>query len=157
MTPLDAILADHSRATRDALIPVLQRVQEAEGYLSEAAVTRIAAHLNLPTSKVYGVATFYNQFRFKAPGRHQIQVCRGTACHVKRSLAVLEAMQNELKIKPGETTRDGMFSLETVACMGACGLAPVICIDGEFYAQVQPEHVGRIVRTHQKKAKAGAS
>jgi len=156
MTVVDQILREHPRARREALIPVLQDVQKSVGYLSEAAVMRIADHLCLPTSKIYGVATFYNQFRFQAPGRHQIQVCRGTACHVKRSRAVLEALQKELKINPGQTAGDGIFSLETVACLGACGLAPVICIDGEFYAQVKPQEVGRILRTHQKKAAAEA-
>ena len=91
------------------------------------------------------MATFYNQFRFQAPGRHHIQVCRGTACHVKGSAAVLEALCRHLKIQPGQTTRDGLFSLEVVACIGACGLAPVIAVDGEFHAGVTPDAVAGIV------------
>jgi NADH-quinone oxidoreductase subunit E len=121
---------------RDALIPVLQEVQEKHGYLSKDAIVQIGKHLRLPASKIYGVATFYNQFRFEPLGQFHIQVCRGTACHVKGSLSVLDAIRHELKIEPGQSTRDGLFSLEVVACIGACGLAPVICINGEFYADM---------------------
>lgn len=142
---VEAVLARWPGAQRDALIPVLQEVQEHCGYLPREAMLRIGRHLGVPASKVYGVATFYNQFRFEAPGRHRIQVCRGTACHVKGSAAVLEALCRHLKIRPGQTTRDGMFSLEVVACIGACGLAPVIAIDGEFHAGVTPEAVAGIV------------
>ncbi|MFP4052669.1 MAG: NADH-quinone oxidoreductase subunit NuoE [Phycisphaerae bacterium] len=149
---VEDILAQHPSAGRDSLIPILQEVQEAEGYLSREAVVRIGQHLNLPASKIYGVATFYNQFRFQAQGRYHIQVCRGTACHVKGSAAVLEALKLALSIEPGQTTRDGQFSLEVVACIGACGLAPVISINGEFYAGVTPESVRQILDTCKKEA-----
>ncbi len=149
---IDAILTRHPRPGRDALIGILQEVQEALGYVPRDAVVRIGRHLDLPASKVYGVATFYNQFRFSPPGRFHIQVCRGTACHVKGSGAVLEAIQRALAITPGETTRDGLFSLEVVACIGACGLAPVICIDGEFHAKVAPEAVKGILEDYRTKA-----
>ncbi len=102
-------------------------------------------------SKIYGVATFYNQFRFEAPGTYQIQVCRGTACHVKGSAAVLDALERALEIKAGQTTRDGLFSLEVVACIGACGLAPVIAINGEFHAKVDPDGVGAILDQYRQK------
>ena len=147
---IEQILARHSHAGRDALIPILQEVQEARGYLSRDSVQQISEHLNLPASKIYGVATFYNQFRFKPLGRHHIQVCRGTACHVKGSAAVLDAIQRELKIAPGETSRDGQFSLEVVACIGACGLAPVISVNGEFHAGLTPEKVTKIVQMYRK-------
>ncbi|HOA72291.1 MAG TPA: NADH-quinone oxidoreductase subunit NuoE [Phycisphaerae bacterium] len=142
---IDPILDRYPGAGRDALIPILQDVQERHGYLSEEAVVRIGEHLGLPSSKIYGVATFYNQFRFRPKGRYHIQVCRGTACHVKGSLAVLEAVKRELRLEPGQTTRDGLFSLEVVACMGACGLAPVICINGEFHAKCTPRKLARII------------
>jgi NADH-quinone oxidoreductase subunit E len=142
---IDPILDNYPGAGRDALIPILQDVQERNGYLSEEAVVRIGEHLRLPSSKIYGVATFYNQFRFQPKGRYHVQVCRGTACHVKGSLAVLEAVKRELKLKPGQTSRDGLFSLEVVACMGACGLAPVICINGEFHAKCTPRKLARII------------
>ncbi|MFO7976537.1 MAG: NADH-quinone oxidoreductase subunit NuoE [Candidatus Hydrogenedentota bacterium] len=136
---IEEILDRYAGAGRDALIPLLQDVQEAHGYLSREAIAHVGAHLKLPASKIYGVATFYNQFRFQPLGRFHIQVCRGTACHVKGSLAVLDAIRQELNIEPGTTTRDGLFSLEVVACIGACGLAPVITVNGEFHANLTPQ------------------
>ncbi len=133
---IDLVLKRYPNASRDALIPILQDVQQEHGYLSRDAVVRIGQHLRLPASKIYGVATFYNQFRFQPQGNNHVQVCRGTACHVKGSAAILEAVKRELKIDAGQTTRDGQFSLEVVACIGACGLAPVICVNGEFHAGV---------------------
>jgi NADH-quinone oxidoreductase subunit E len=149
---LEPILARYENAKRDSLIPLLQEVQQEHGYLSREAVLRIGKHLRLPAAKIYGVATFYNQFRFQPQGKNHIQVCRGTACHVKGSAAVLDAIKRELKIEPGQTTRDGQFSLEVVACIGACGLAPVICVNGEFHAGVTTQKVGKIMDSYRKKA-----
>ena len=146
------VLTQYPNARRDDLIPILQDVQELHGYISRESIITIGKHLNLPSSKIYGVATFYNQFRFHAPGKYHIQVCRGTACHVKGSAKVLDELTRELKLKPGETTRDGLFSLEVVACIGACGLAPVISINGEFYAGVTPEKAVEIINTYRRKA-----
>lgn len=146
------ILAQYPSAGRDQLIPILQQVQEAEGFLSREAMEAIGTHLGLPASKVYGVATFYNQFRFQPLGKYHCQVCRGTACHVKGSGRVLDALQQQLAVEPGQTTRDGMFSLEVVACIGACGLAPVITLNGEFYASVTPDSAGKIVKQCKKEA-----
>ncbi len=142
---LETLLARHPGASREALIPLLQRVQEAQGYLSEQAIARIGKHLGIPASKVYGVATFYNQFRFQPRGRYHVMVCRGTACHVKGSLKGLELVSKALRIAPGQTTRDRLFSLEVVACMGACGLAPVVNINGEFHAKVTPQKLARLL------------
>ncbi|HOI55445.1 MAG TPA: NADH-quinone oxidoreductase subunit NuoE [Phycisphaerae bacterium] len=156
MTKVDVggILKDYAGAGRDALIPILQKVQQVEGYLSRESVARVGEHLGLPASKVYGVATFYNQFRFQPQGRFHIQLCRGTACHVKGSAGILEAVKRELKLKPGETTRDGLFSLEVVACIGACGLAPVMCVNGEFHAKLTPDSVRKILDSYRGKASA---
>ena len=148
---IEPILMKHPNAKRDSLIPILQEVQAVQGFLSREAITRIATHLNLPPSKVYGVATFYNQFRFQAPGKLHVQVCRGTACHVKGSAALLDATKRLLKIEPGQTARDGLFSLEVVACLGACGLAPVMCINGEFHAGVKPDAVESLLDTYRRK------
>ena len=145
------VLARYPGAKRDQLIPLLQDVQEAAGFLSPEAVIEIGRHLNLPTSKIYGVATFYNQFRFQAPGRFTIQVCRGTACHVKGSAKVLEAIKRDLGVEAGQTTRDGTFSLEVVACIGACSLAPAICINGEFHAAVAPEKIKTILEAYRQR------
>ncbi len=149
-----AILEAYPNATRDTLIPLLQEVQETHGYLSREAIVQIGEHLSLPASKIYGVATFYNQFRFQALGKYLIQVCRGTACHVKGSAGVLEALKQELQIDAGQTTRDGLFSLEVVACIGACGLAPVICVDGEFLAGMTAAKVRRVIKEYRKKGQA---
>ncbi|MEN6493041.1 MAG: NADH-quinone oxidoreductase subunit NuoE [Thermoguttaceae bacterium] len=149
---VDAILQQHPNAKRDALIPILQEVQDRLGYLSREAVAQISQHLRLPASKIYGVATFYNQFRFQPQGRFHVQVCRGTACHVKGSAGILDAIKRELKIEPGQTARDGMFSLEVVACIGACGLAPVICVNGEFHASMTTKKVSKILDLYRRKA-----
>ena len=151
VTDIDPIVSKYPEGRRDALIPLLQDVQASQGYLSRDAVVRIGRHLRLPASKVYGVATFYNQFRFQPLGRYHIQVCRGTACHVKGSLAALSAIQRTLNIKPGQTSRDGHFSLETVACLGACGLAPVIAVNGEFHAGVTPEQVSGLLNAYRRR------
>lgn len=149
---IQSILEKHPGARRDSLIPILQEVQEKDGYLSREAIVRIGAHLGLPASKIFGVATFYNQFRFQPQGRFHIQVCRGTACHVKGSARVLDAIEQALEVASGQTTRDGMFSLEVVACMGACGLAPVINVNGDFFAGVAPDEVKKILDTYRRKA-----
>lgn len=152
MNSVETILHKHPNAGRDSLIPILQEVQEANGFLSREAVASIGRHLGLPASKIYGVATFYNQFRFEPIGTYHIQVCRGTACHVKGSAKVLDTITRELKIEAGSTTRDGLFSVEVVACIGACGLAPVIAINGEFYASITADKVKSILKSYRRKA-----
>jgi len=150
---VESILEKYQNAKRDMLIPILQEVQEAESYLSKEAVIEIGKHLHLPISKIYGVATFYNQFRFQPVGKNHILVCRGTACHVKGSKAVLEALVQSLKIEPGQTTKDGLFSIEVVACIGACGLAPVINVNGKFHAKLTPDGVRKIINKYHQEAK----
>ena len=149
---IEKILDRYQQAGRDSLIPILQDIQEVYGFLSRDAVIHVGRHLNLPVSKIYGVATFYNQFRFHAPGKFHIQVCRGTACHVKGSEAILDAVKRELKVETGETTRDGLFSLEAVACIGACGLAPAICINGEFHVKLESASIKGILDEYRGKA-----
>ncbi len=152
MRNITDILNAHAGEGRDKLIPILQEVQEEEGFLSRESVEKIGRLLDLPASKIFGVATFYNQFRFEPMGKYHIQICRGTACHVKGSVKVLDSLVNELGIKPGNTTRDGLFSLEVVACIGACGLAPVIAVNGEFHARVDGEQIPRILDSYRRKA-----
>ena len=148
---IEAVLAKHTGEHRDSLIPVLQEMQERIGYLSVNAVHHIANHLDLPASKVFGVATFYNQFRFKPRGKHHVQVCRGTACHVKGSAATLDAVRQELGIETGETTRDGEYSLEVVACIGACGLAPLVCVDDSFHAEMTPKKARALIEEYEER------
>lgn len=154
---LELIFKKYPDAGRDALIPILQDAQEVFGYISPTTVTAIGQHLHLPSSKIYGVATFYNQFRFQVPGKYHFQVCRGTACHVKGSLKNLEQVMKQLKLKPGQTSRDKLFSLEVVACMGACGLAPVVNVNGEFYAKVTPRKLAKIIQECREKELHNAS
>ena len=142
------IFLKYSESGRDNLIPVLQEIQEAEGFLSEESIIAVGNHLHLPTSKIYGVATFYNQFRFHPQGKNHIQICRGTACHVLGSASVQEVLEKMLKIKAGETTKDGLFSLEVVACIGACGLGAVICVNGNFHAKVTKDTIEEIVENY---------
>ena len=146
------ILNGYQNASRDSLIPILQEVQNEFGFLSRESVLEIGKHLRLPTSKIYGVATFYNQFRFQPTGKFHIMICRGTACHVKGSAMVLAALEKELNIKAGETSEDGLFSIEVVACIGACGLAPVLSINGEIYAGMDEEKVKTVLDSYRKKA-----
>lgn len=146
------VLQRHAGAGPDQLIPILQDVQEAFGYLSREAMVAIAKHLRMPLSRVHGVATFYNQFRYDPPGKHHVQVCRGTACHVRGSAPLLEAVKNELEVEPGRTTADGKFSVEVVACVGACGLAPVIVVDGNMHANVAPSELKKLFTSYRGKA-----
>ncbi len=136
---IDDIKLKYRGASRDALIPILQEIQEREGYLEEATLREVGLFLKLPASKIYGVASFYNQFRFQPIGKYHVVICRGTACHVKGSSTLLHTLQQELNIQPGQTTRDGLFTLDVVACIGACGLAPVVSVNGEFHAKMTPE------------------
>jgi len=147
---IDKVIGSYKGAKRDSLIPILQTLQEKDGYLSRDAVEKVASHINVPTSKIFGVATFYNQFKFSPPGKYHIQVCRGTACHVLGSATVLSEIENTLKIKTDQTTSDGLFSIEVVACIGACGLAPVISVNGEFHAKVTAESIHEILNTYKE-------
>ena len=135
----------HYPPARDSLIPILQSVQEQDGYISKDSIYAISDYLGLPESKIFGVATFYNQFRMHAPGRHQIQICRGTACHVKGSLNLLDALTAALGIEVGQTTKDGMFTLETVACLGGCSIAPVITANGKFFGRLDKKRLEELV------------
>lgn len=158
MTPQDvqSILARHPSAGRQALIPILQEIQAEHGYLSRATVAEVSRHLGLPASKVFGVATFYNQFRFQPRGKFHFTVCRGTACHVKGSARALEMLTKLLGLKPGATSRDQLFSLEVVACMGACGLAPVVNLNGRFHARVTPKKLATLIQECREKEAANA-
>lgn len=131
--------------SREYLIPLLQALQERFGYLSRENIYRAADYLDLPESKIFGVATFYNQFKLNKPGMYRIMVCRGTACHVKGSFDLVETLKRELQIDVDLTTTDGMFSLETVACLGACSIAPVITVNGKFHGRLNGKKVKQLI------------
>jgi NADH-quinone oxidoreductase subunit E len=133
---LATILKKHPKGDRAFLIPILQDVLQAYGYVSPDAVNKISAFTGVPRGEIFGVATFYANFRFNKPGKHTVKVCRGTACHVRGSGRILENMERQLKIKPGETTRDELFSLDRIACFGCCALAPVIVVDNEVHGRM---------------------
>jgi NADH-quinone oxidoreductase subunit E len=143
--------------SRDQLIPLLQEIQTREGYLSQATMTKLAAQLDTPVASVYGVATFYNQFRFAALGEHVIEVCRGTACHVKQSLTLAQHLQRRLKLRPDGNSPDGRFSVITVACLGACSIAPVMKLDGEFYGHLTVEKLDALLNALDDKSPEGDS
>lgn len=127
------------------LVPILQEVQENFGYLHSEVMQTIARFLRLPESTVYGVATFYAQFKFVPTGKRIVKVCRGTACHVRGGVNILSEMQRHLGIKPGETTDDLEYSLEAIACFGSCALAPVVVIDKTVYGRMTLAKVGHIL------------
>jgi NADH-quinone oxidoreductase subunit E len=118
------------------LIPILQKTQQSLGYIPPEAVKRISRFLKISENQIFGVASFYSQFRFTAPGRNSIKVCLGTACHVRGGQILCEALERELDIKPGETTKDRRFDLERVACLGCCALAPVIQINDDIHSRM---------------------
>lgn len=126
---------------KDALLEVLNTAQESFGYLSEDLLIYISAQLEVPLSRVYGVATFYHMFTFDPLGEHNFIICTGTACHVKGSDRIVQALSEEFDLTAGETTPDGLFSLTTARCLGSCGLAPVIVLDGQVRGKETPEGV----------------
>jgi len=127
------------------IIYILQQVQGKFGYLSRETMSYIAKKLNIPEIDVFGVATFYAQFRFNKPGKYIITVCEGTACHVRGGKRIIQKIESDLGITHGETTEDGLFSLERVACMGCCALAPVMVVDKKVYGSAAPGKVSEIL------------
>jgi len=144
---LDEILAKY-QGVKGALIPVLQEAQNAYGYLPKDVIKRIAEKMNIPASQIYGVATFYAQFHLNPRGRNIIRVCQGTACHVRGAKAVLKAIEDQLQIAAGQTTPDLRFTIETVACIGACGLAPVMMINDDTHGRLTPASVPDIIKKY---------
>ncbi|NLM40159.1 MAG: NADH-quinone oxidoreductase subunit NuoE [Firmicutes bacterium] len=153
--PLKKVLGAYPKDER-YLIPILQDAQEKYGYLPQDILQGIANGLGISVSKVYGVATFYTQFHLKPRGRNVIRVCTGTACHVRGGAEVLKAIENELGIVGGGTTDDLEFTLETVACIGACGLAPVIMINDDTHGRVSPTSVKGILDSYRQKQQESA-
>ncbi len=134
------------QSKEEELIPLLQRVQNVQGFISVPSMKRIAGFLRIPESKVFSVATFYAQFRFAPVGKTHVMLCRGTACHVKNAPKILEELENQLGIRSGETSGNREFSLETVACIGACSLAPCIVVNDEVKANLTPKMVKKMFR-----------
>lgn len=145
--PLDKILTSIPNTGPNDLVPILQQVQKAYGYLPKPILMAVSDRTGIPASQIYGVATFYEQFYLEPHGRHTIRCCRGTACHVKGGPNIIKTLKRKLGIEPGETTDDMEFTFETVACLGACALAPVMVIDGTYYGKMSYRKVGLIVES----------
>lgn len=131
------------------VIGALHEIQDEYGYISEASQKYLSKELNIPLSEVYGIITFYSRFSLMPKGKYNIQVCLGTACYVKGAENVLKEFKEKLKIKEGETTEDGKFSLESVRCIGACGLAPALVVNSEVYGKVTPDMVEDILKKYE--------
>jgi NADH-quinone oxidoreductase subunit E len=144
---VEKILPRYNPNKKDGLIPILQDVQKEQGYLTEEAVEKIGKYLNLPVNKIYGVAAFYDQFRFRRAGQFHVQICHGTTCHLFGASTYLKEVEKQLRIKAGSTSRDRRFSLEIVNCLGACNQAPVLKINDTCYPMVTPEELTRIIRS----------
>lgn len=133
------------KADKGELIPILQDVQHELGYLPEEALKEVAKYIRVPESTIFGVATFYAQLKLAPTGRNTVRVCRGTACHVRGAPRILDEVQKRLKIKPGETTEDFEYSLETIACFGSCALAPVMVVNEAVYGRMTPSRVVEVL------------
>ncbi|MEE4177266.1 MAG: NAD(P)H-dependent oxidoreductase subunit E [Bacteroides sp.] len=144
---IDSILERFPNKQREDLIPMLQEIQDEFGFLSEEIINHVGAYLSISVNKIYGVATFYDNFRFGPTGRFHIRLCHGTACHVAGASTFIQELEKQLKIKSGETDKEGLFSLEVVSCVGACGLAPIIEINGEYFTQLTSEKLNDILQS----------
>lgn len=136
------------------LIPLLQQAQQEEGFISRARMEVIQRECGIPLTHIYGVATFYSQFRLKPVGKHIIRVCHGTACHVQNANDISKALEDALGIHNGETTPDRLFTLETVSCLGCCSLAPVIMIDSATHGKLEPREVKKVLKKYRLPAAA---
>jgi NADH:ubiquinone oxidoreductase subunit E len=143
---LDIILKKYKSGKREDLIPLLQEIQEYLGYLSEEAIVKVGSFLGLSTTKIYGLATFYDRFRFIPAGKIQIKICNGTSCFLNGSKAIIDKIREETGIHPGQTTRDGNFSYEIVSCMGGCHSGPVINVNGEYQTHIKAEQLPELIR-----------
>ena len=148
---VDEILHRFPKAGSSDVIPLLQAVQQRCGYLPREVLEVIAKRTRISLTRMYGVATFYERFRFQPVGKHVIQACHGTACHVNGAKQIGRAIHRELQVRDGETTADGLFTLQTVACLGCCSLAPVMMIDDKAYGRLNPLRVQRILRLFRKR------
>jgi NADH-quinone oxidoreductase subunit E len=148
---VDEVVGAHGTAP-GALIPILQAVQARIGYLPAEVMERIGERTRVPAARVFGVASFYSQFRLKPVGKYIIKVCHGTACHVQGAVGISDALTGELKTKDGETTEDGRFTLASVACLGCCSLAPVMMIEENTYGRLTPDAARKVVRKYGKEA-----
>jgi len=146
MSKIECILKRYQAGRKESLIPILQDIQAEEGFLSEMAVVTVGRFLGISTTKIYGLATFYDQFRFVPSGRVHLRICNGTTCFLNGSGQVIAAVKEVFGIDPGQTTRDGKFSFEVVPCMGGCNDGPVIKVGNDYYTKVKAEDIPEMVK-----------
>lgn len=166
MTPNDRLKAQHAKnglagfkvdlwnyeGEKGALIPLLQAAQDTYGFIPETAIDQISEIVGIPSAEIYGVITFYSQFRLKPLGKYLIKICDGTACHVNGSERIAGTIEDELQISGNDTTEDGLFTLQKVACLGCCSLSPVIMINDETYGRLTPKKVQQLLKEYKTKA-----
>ena len=150
---LDEILPPKSETGPDNLIPVLHEIQQVYGYLPAEVLSELSRRSGIAASRIYGVVTFYEQFYLEPHGRHTVRCCRGTACHVKGGQRIIKTIQQSLGVEPGETTEDMEFTFETVACLGACALAPVMVVDGTYYGKNTYRKVDIVLNSYRQASK----
>ncbi len=150
MREIEKILDQYLFVQRDNLIPILQEIQNTFGYISEEAIVKVGNYLKMPTSKIYGLATFYNQFCFSPKGKYHIKICNGTSCHVNGNNLMIKEIEKILGIKDGENTKDNKFSLEMTSCMGVCGMGPVMAVNDKYYTCLTVKKVTEIIRDYQQ-------
>ncbi len=143
---IDIIIKKYKSGRREELIPLLQEIQDENGHLSEEAIVRVGSFVGLSTTKIYGLATFYDQFKFIPAGKVRIKICNGTSCFMNGSQAVMDKIREETGLAAGQTSRDGSLSYEVVTCMGGCNIGPVISINGDFHTKVKPEQLPELIR-----------
>jgi NADH-quinone oxidoreductase E subunit len=148
---IDQILENFPQGKRDCLIPILQEIQNRIGFLSTESMEQVSKHVNIPSNKILGVATFYNQFRFHPLGKYHFQICRGSSCHLATGNSLLKELEKLLQVKQGNSTRDGKFSLEVVTCLGACENAPSMLVNGEAFTHLSLESLNQIVTNYKAK------
>jgi NADH-quinone oxidoreductase E subunit len=144
----------HKRDYEGALIPLLQSAQESYGYIPEQSIHYISELIGIPAADIYGVITFYAQFRLRPIGKNIIKLCEGTACHVNGAKSILSVLQDELGVTVGETTEDSLFTLQSVACLGCCSLAPVIMINNDTHGNLTQEKVKKIIKEYKLREQA---
>ena len=143
---LDIILKKYKQGKREDLIPLLQEIQDHLGYLSEEAIVKTGSFLGLSTTKIFGLATFYDRFRFIPSGKIQIRICHGTSCFLNGSQAIINKIREETGVMPGQTSRDGNFSYEIVSCMGGCCNGPVINVNGQYHTHIKAEQLPELIK-----------
>lgn len=143
---IDTILKKYKPGRRDELIPMLQEIQDVHGYLSQEAILKVGGYVGLSTTKIYGLATFYDEFRFIPAGKIHIKICNGTSCFLNGSGAIINKIKEETGLLAGQTSRDGIFSYEITTCMGGCNNGPLLSVNNEYYTYVKPEQLPELIK-----------